>query len=65
MAGYNKFALAVSKIKQAVRLLKERIGLLNHLIEAANTVEATLLAKRAIAADILSQTDQQGMVFIE
>jgi len=58
MAGYNKFALAVSKIKQAVYLLKERIGLLNHLIEAANTVEATLLTKGMAAADILSQTDQ-------
>ncbi len=38
---------------------------LNNLIEAAKAVEATLLAKGAVAADILSQTDQQGMVFIE
>ena len=65
MAGYNKSALAVSKIKQAVYLLKERIGLLFSLIEVANTVEATPLAKGMATADILSQTDQQGMVFIE
>ncbi|GAJ19138.1 unnamed protein product, partial [marine sediment metagenome] len=35
------------------------IGLLTYLIEAADTVEATLLAKGTVAADILSQTDQQ------
>jgi len=31
----------------------------------ANTAEAALLAKGAAAADILSQADQQGMVFLE
>jgi len=31
----------------------------------ANIIEAALLAKRMAAADILSQADQQGMVFLE
>ena len=34
-------------------------------VEAANTTEATPLAKGAAAADILTQADQQGMVLIE
>jgi len=31
----------------------------------ADIIEATLLAKGTVTADILSQTDEQGMVFIE
>ena len=58
-AEYNRLALgSFKKLNSFVYLLKERMGLLNHLTEAANTVEATLLAKGAVAADILSQTDQ-------
>ena len=34
-------------------------------VEAANTTEATPLAKGAVAADTLAQADQQGMVLIE
>ena len=34
-------------------------------IELTNNTEATLLAKRTTAADILTQADQQGMVLIE
>jgi len=41
------------------------IDLPNPLIAATNTVKATLLTKGMTAADILSQTDQQSMVFIE
>jgi len=31
----------------------------------ANVIEAALLAKRMVAADILSQTDKEGVVFIK
>jgi len=34
-------------------------------VEAANTTEATPLAQGAVAADTLTQADQQGMVLIE
>jgi len=34
-------------------------------MKVADTIEATLMAKGVIAADILTQANQQGMVFIE
>ena len=34
-------------------------------MKVANTIEATLMAKGVVAADALTQADQQGMVFIE
>jgi len=34
-------------------------------VELAEIVEAALLTERTLTTDILSQLDQQGMVFIE
>ena len=34
-------------------------------MKVANTFKATLMAKGVIAADALTQADQQGMVFIK
>jgi len=41
------------------------VRLFNNFIIVANAIEAALLAKGVVAAHILSQADQQGMVFIE